>query len=166
VFFDLCTWHLIHHAYSRKNMHFARELWTSYADQALHKRLMQVLEDQHGHRILAGIEVAKIACSLSHERAAVELEFLDKTLAPVITAPSMGDALAQSLDQVVQCALQCVQASGLTAVDVVYLTGGSSALQPLMDALQTAMPDATLMPGDRFGGVAAGLAYAGAVTSY
>lgn len=166
VFFDLCTWHLIHHAYSRKNMHFARELWTSYADQVLHKRLMQVLEDQHGHRILAGVEVAKIACSLSHEPAAVELEFLDQALAPVISAPSMGEALAQSLDQVVQCALECVQASGLTAVDVVYLTGGSSALQPLMDALQAAMPDATLMPGDRFGGVAAGLAYAGAVSSY
>lgn len=165
VFFDLCTWHLIHHAYSRKNMHFARELWTSYADQALHKRLIQVLEDQHGHRILAGVEVAKIACSLSHERATVALDFLDKSLAPDITAQSMGEALAQSLDQVVQCALQCVQASGLAAVDVVYLTGGSSALQPLMDALQTAMPDALLMPGDRFGGVAAGLAYAGAVNS-
>jgi hypothetical chaperone protein len=165
VFFDLCTWHLIHHAYSRKNMHFARELWTSYADQVLHKRLIQVLEDQHGHRILAGVEVAKIACSLSHERAAVELDFFDKSLAPDITARSMGEALAQSLDQVVSCAQQCVRDSGLAGVDVVYLTGGSSALQPLMDALQVAMPDATLMPGDRFGGVAAGLAYAGAVNS-
>jgi hypothetical chaperone protein len=165
VFFDLCTWHLIHHAYSRKNMHFARELWTSYADQALHQRLMQVLDGQHGHRILAGVEVAKIACSLSHESAAVELDFFDKSLAPDITARSMGEALAQSLDQVVLCAQQCVRDSGLAAVDVVYLTGGSSALQPLMDALQAAMPAATLMPGDRFGGVAAGLAYAGAVNS-
>ena len=51
------------------------------------------------------------------------------------------------------------------SVDVVYLTGGSSALQPLMDALQAAMPCATLMPGDRFGGVAAGLAYAGALAA-
>jgi hypothetical chaperone protein len=46
---------------------------------------------------------------------------------------------------------------------VVYLTGGSSALRPLMEALQAAMPGATLVSGDRFGGVAAGLAYAGAV---
>jgi len=164
VFFDLCTWHLIHHAYSRKNMHFARELWTSYSDQALHQRLIQVLEDQQGHRILASVETAKIACSVSHDSAAVELDFLDAALAPITTPASMGEALAQALDQVVQCALQCVQASGLAAVDVVYLTGGSSALQPLMDALQTAMPQATLVPGDRFGGVAAGLAYAGAVS--
>lgn len=163
VFFDLSTWHLIHHAYSRKSMHFARELWTSYTDLTLHARLMQVLEGHHGHRILASVEAAKIDCSVSHGSAAVDLGFLDASLAPVITPHSMGEALAQSLDQVVQCALQCVQASGLAAVDVVYLTGGSSALQPLMDALQAALPGATLVPGDRFGGVAAGLAYAGFV---
>jgi len=162
VFFDLTTWHLIHHAYSRKNMHFARELWTSYTDPTLHKRLIQVLEEQQGHRILANVEAAKINCSVSHEGAPVDLDFLDRSLHPLITPESMGESLVQSLDQVVQCALQCVQASGLARVDVVYLTGGSSALQPLMDALQVAMPEVTLMPGDRFGGVAAGLAYAGA----
>jgi hypothetical chaperone protein len=51
-------------------------------------------------------------------------------------------------------------------VDVVYLTGGSSALQPLMDALQVAMPQAKLVKGNLFGGVAAGLAYAGAASRY
>lgn len=165
VFFDLSTWHLIHHAYTRKSMHFARELWTSYADLALHARLMQVLQGHHGHRILAGVEAAKIACSVTHGSAAVDLGFLDTPLAPAITPHSMGEALAQSLAQVVQCALQCVQASGLAAVDVVYLTGGSSALQPLVDALQTALPGAALVQGDRFGGVAAGLAYAGFVAN-
>ena len=56
----------------------------------------------------------------------------------------------------------CVERSGLKSVDAVYLTGGSSALRPLMEALRTAMPDAALIEGNRFGGVAAGLAYAGA----
>ncbi len=175
VFFDLCTWHLIHHAYSRKNMHFARELWTSYADQALHARLIRVLEGQEGHRILASVETAKIACSIAHDSATVDLSFMFSAkdapeqraaLAPAITPPSMGEALAPSLDQVVQCALACVKASGLEGVDVVYLTGGSSALQPLMDALQVAMPQAKLVKGNLFGGVAAGLAYAGAASRY
>ena len=174
VFFDLSTWHLIHHAYSRKSMHFARELWTSYADPTLHARLMDVLQDQHGHHILASVEAAKIACSVNHDSAPIDLGFMQRSgytpaattlrppAPPAITPPSMGEALASSLNQVVQCAVQCVQDSGLAAVDVVYLTGGSSALQPLMDALQAAMPGASLVQGDRFGGVAAGLAYAGA----
>ena len=59
------------------------------------------------------------------------------------------------------CAKQCVLASGLTNPDVVYLTGGSSALGPLVEALQAAFPTAEMIKGDRFGGVAAGLAWAG-----
>ena len=167
VFFDLSTWHLIHHAYTRKNMHAARELWTSYADQTLHQRLMQVLDGQHAHRILANVEAAKIDCSVSQHDAAVTLDFFSK-VAPtaLITPASMAQALAGALDQVVQCAVQCIAQAGLSRVDAVYLTGGSSALQPLMAALQTALPDATLVPGDRFGGVAAGLAYAGAAHEF
>lgn len=75
----------------------------------------------------------------------------------------MADALRQALVQVVQCAQLCVQRAGLDNVNAVYLTGGSSALRPLMQALRLSMPDATLIEGNRFGGVAAGLAYAGAV---
>ena len=77
----------------------------------------------------------------------------------------MADALQQALSQVVQCAQLCVQRSGLPTVDAVYLTGGSSALRPLMQALRTAMPHATVVEGNRFGGVAAGLAVCGATWS-
>jgi hypothetical chaperone protein len=162
VFFDLSTWHLIHQAYTRKSVHFAKELWTDYTDQTLHRRLMDALEEQHGHRMLSQVEAAKIACSISGERALVNLDFLDRTLAPVIDAAGMEAALQASLTQVVQCAQDCVAAAGLSAVDAVYLTGGSSALRPLIAALRQAMPEATLMEGNRFGGVAAGLAWAGA----
>ena len=163
VFFDLSTWHLIHQSYTRKAMHFAKELWTDYTDQSLHARLMHALEEQHGHRMLSQVEAAKIACSISGEMAAVDLAFLDPELAPTIDAIGMEQALHQSLAQVVQCAQDCVAAAGLTAVDVVYLTGGSSALRPLIETLRQAMPQAKLVEGNRFGGVAAGLAVAGGV---
>ncbi len=166
VFFDLSTWHLIHQAYTRKSMHFAKELWTDYSDQALHRRLMDALEEQHGHRMLASVEAAKIACSISGDGAVVNLDFLDRSLAPTVDAVNMEAALHASLAQVVQCAQDCVAAAGLSAVDAVYLTGGSSALRTLIAALRQAMPEATLVEGNRFGGVAAGLAWAGAVHPY
>jgi hypothetical chaperone protein len=166
VFFDLSTWHLIHQAYTRKSMHFAKELWTDYTDQALHRRLMDALEEQHGHRMLASVEAAKIACSISGDGAVVNLDFLDRSLAPTVDAANMEAALHASLAQVVQCAQDCVAAAGLSAVDAVYLTGGSSALRTLIAALRQAMPEATLVEGNRFGGVAAGLAWAGAVHPY
>lgn len=166
VFFDLSTWHLIHQAYTRKSMHFAKELWTDYTDQALHRRLMDALEEQHGHRMLASVEAAKIACSISGDSAVVNLDFLDRSLAPTVDAVNMEAALHASLAQVVQCAQDCVAAAGLSAVDAVYLTGGSSALRTLIEALRQAMPEATLVEGNRFGGVAAGLAWAGAVQPF
>lgn len=170
VFFDLCTWHLIHQAYTRKAMHFARELWTDYADRNLHTRLMDALEGQHGHRMLSRVEAAKIACSISGNDALVDLDFLaemgkgpSEHLGANVTVPAMTATLQQALSQVVQCAQLCVQRSGLASVDAVYLTGGSSALRPLVEALRAAMPQATLVEGNRFGGVAAGLAVAGAI---
>jgi len=166
VFFDLSSWHLIHQAYTRKAMHFAKELWTDYTDQALHRRLMDALEEQHGHRMLASVEAAKIACSISGDSAVVNLDFLDRTLHPTIDAQSMEQTLHDSIHQVVQCAQACVAAAGLQGVDAVYLTGGSSALRTLIEALRQAMPNATLVEGNRFGGVAAGLAWAGAVQRY
>ena len=162
VFFDLSTWHFIHRAYTRKALHFASELWTDFSDQTLHKRLMQALEEQHGHRMLASVEAAKIACSVSGNASTVDLNFLEPRLAPTLDTFVMQEALQQAIAQVVECALACVKASGLDRVDLVYLTGGSSALRPLVQALQTAMPQAHLVKGNPFGGVAAGLAVVGA----
>jgi hypothetical chaperone protein len=161
VFLDLSTWHLIHQAYSRRAMHFAKELWTDFSDQTLHHRLMTVLEGQYGHRLLAEVEAAKIACSITGADAAVPLDFLGDHSAPCVSAEGMQRALQDALAQVVRCAQDCVARSGLMQVDVVYLTGGSSALRPLVVALQAAMPQARLVAGNQFGGVAAGLAYAG-----
>lgn len=161
VFFDLSTWHLIHQAYTRKGMHFAKELWADFADRTLHNRLMRALEGQYGHRMLAAVESAKIACSMTGDAQPVQLDFLEAALAPGISAEAMEHTLADAVQQVVRCAQDCVQQSGLERVDAVYLTGGSSALRPLVTALQMAMPEATLVSGNQFGGVAAGLAVAG-----
>jgi hypothetical chaperone protein len=162
VFFDLATWHLIHQAYTRRALHFAAELRPSYADPVLHQRLMQVLGGQHGHRLLSAVEAAKIACSESGQLAAIDLAFLGAGLVAGIDTGRLQEALQTSVAQVVQCAQACVHAAGRTSVDVVYLTGGSSALRPLVEALRAAMPQAQLVEGNRFGGVAAGLAHAGA----
>ncbi|MNT91459.1 putative chaperone [compost metagenome] len=61
------------------------------------------------------------------------------------------------------CAQECVQLAGLAprGPDAIYLTGGSSALRPLREALRQAFPETPQVEGDLFGGVAAGLAVSG-----
>ena len=160
VFFDLSTWHLIQWLYTAKSMAAARNLKSDYSDLQLHQRLMKVLEWREGHRLADAVEQAKIAASQGDQGAAIALDWLEAGLPAEISPPILQEQLQALLQQVVECAQQCVQQAGVVAPDAIYLTGGSSALRTLRDALHVAFPDTPQVEGDLFGGVATGLAYA------
>lgn len=163
VFHDLSTWHLIQWLYAPQALRAAQALRSDYSNPALHDRLMVVLNQRLGHRLADAVERAKIG--VSQQGAAVDLA-LD-WVAPGLRTVVAPEALAQDLDallaQVVACARECLQLAGLVSqrMDAIYLTGGSSALHPLRQALLRAFPETPQVEGDLFGGVASGLAYAG-----
>ncbi|HSV51451.1 MAG TPA: Hsp70 family protein [Burkholderiaceae bacterium] len=161
VFFDLATWHLINWRYVPKAVREAKALRPDYSDLQLHDRLMRVLEERHGHRVANAVELAKIDSSTSGGRAPIDLSFLDAGLQAGIAAQEMREQLLDLLAKVVACAQECVRRAGREAggVDAIYLTGGSSALAPLKEALRQAFPATAMVEGDLFGGVASGLAY-------
>lgn len=160
VFFDLSTWHLIQWLYAPRALRDAHNLRTDYADARLHARLMRVLNERLGHRMADTVEQAKIAASLSDADAPMPLDWIEPGLGAVVTSHGLAHSLAQPLTQVVACARECVQRAGLAAqgLDAIYLTGGSSALRPLRQALLAEFPHTPQVEGDLFGGVAAGLA--------
>ncbi|MPM33142.1 Chaperone protein DnaK [bioreactor metagenome] len=160
VFFELSTWHLIQWLYTQKAMASARALRTDYADQRLHHRLMTVLEQREGHRLADAVEQAKIAASSTHAPAEIALDWLESGLGAQITPADLQSRLHALLQQVVECAQHCVRQAGVEQPGAIYLTGGSSALTALRDALRVAFPATEQVEGDLFGGVAAGLAYA------
>jgi hypothetical chaperone protein len=169
VFYDLATWHLIQWLYAPQSLRRVAELRTAYADPALHARLMRVLEQRDGHRLANAVEEAKIATSASGGSAAIDLGFVERGLAASLEAGAMARQLEALLARVGDCAAECLRRGGLgggsapAAPDAIYLTGGSSALAPFQEMLRARFPGVPLVEGDRFGGVAAGLAYAGAV---
>ncbi|WP_218241406.1 Hsp70 family protein [Comamonas fluminis] len=160
VFFDLSTWHLIQWLYAAKSMAAARDLKSDYSDPQLHQRLMKVLEWREGHRLADAVEQAKIAASQSHAAASIALDWLEDGLPAEISPEVLQQQLQALLLQVVECAQECVTLAGVAAPDAIYLTGGSSALRTLRDALAVAFPGVPQVEGDLFGGVATGLAYA------
>ncbi|APW39284.1 heat-shock protein [Rhodoferax koreense] len=165
VFFNLSTWHLIQQSYGRRAIAHSESLRSDYSDRMLHTRLMHVLELHMGHQLLAATETAKIACSISGQGERIDLSGIEAGLCVPLSPEGLHEVLQGQLDAIVACARECVAASGVGRLDTVYLTGGSSALAPLQAAMQAAFPDATMASGDRFGSVAAGLAYGGAVAS-
>ncbi|MDP2166160.1 MAG: Hsp70 family protein [Hydrogenophaga sp.] len=161
VFFDLATWHLIHWQYLPRAISQAQALRVNYNDLRLHARLMEVLRHRHGHHIAHEVEQAKIRCSQHDAGTQIDLSIVEPGLqAPLETAVLQGH-LAALLARTVACARTCVQRAGLSdsALDAIYLTGGSSALRPFQRALQAEFPGVALVEGDLFGGVASGLAY-------
>jgi hypothetical chaperone protein len=161
VFFDLSTWHLINWLYQPRAIAQAQSLRSNYLDPRLHERLMRVLEQRLGHRIAYEVEQAKIRCSQGEPETRIDLSELEPGLAVAMAAADMREHLAALLARTVACARECVQRAGLAdgELDAIYLTGGSSALQPFQQALQAEFAGVTLVEGDLFGGVASGLAY-------
>ena len=162
MFYNLATWHLIQQCYSRKGLHEASELRSLYSDRSLHQRLMRVLQGHEGHRILAEVEAAKIGCSNSGALTPLRLDCIERELQAQLSAEALHTNLSSQLTAIVGCARECVVLAGLRQPDVVYLTGGSSALTPLGAAFSAAFPGTETAVGDRFGSVAAGLATHGA----
>lgn len=160
VFFDLATWHLIQWRYAPQALREAQALRGDYADPRLHARLMTVLEQRLGHRVADAVERGKIAASTTDSTAPLALDWIAPGLAASVTPAGLAQHLADPLAQVVACAQECVHRAGLGTqrLDALYLTGGSSALRPLRQALARAFPHTPQVEGDLFGGVAAGLA--------
>lgn len=160
VFFDLSTWHLIQWLYAPKAVREVQALRADYAEPRLHDRLMTVLHQRLGHRMADAVEQAKIAASLQDASATLDLGWIEPGLGSTMAPEALERHLAGLLDQVVACARECGRAAGLGAqsLQAVYLTGGSSALRPLRQALHHAFPDVPQVEGDLFGSVASGLA--------
>ena len=161
-FIDLSTWHLIHWQQSPKAVRDALALRTNYKDVQLHDRFMTVLRQKLGHGLAHSVEQAKIACSGTELPQVMDLALVQDHLVAEMSALTVAEHLHALFLDVVACGQKCVQLAGLkpSQIDAVYMTGGSSALQPFQAALRLAFPGVDLVTGDLFGGVASGLAYA------
>ncbi|WP_338050905.1 MULTISPECIES: Hsp70 family protein [Ramlibacter] len=162
VFMALATWHLINFQYAPRVLAQVQGLRVNYADTRLHDRLLAVLKLRLGHRLASEVEQAKILCSQTGGSARIDLAEVERGLEAMLDAAGMTAELADPLERVVACAQECTRraALGPGRLDAIYLTGGSSALQPLQQRLRAGFPGVPLVEGDLFGGVAAGLAYA------
>ncbi|MEJ2804313.1 putative chaperone protein [Comamonas sp. BIGb0124] len=162
LFLDLSTWHLINWLYSAKVLHQAQSLRENYSDTHLHDRLMTVLRERLGHQVLHAVETAKIGVSSTREPASIDLTQIERGWSLPLQPQELEADLLPQLERVGASAQECLRRAGLahSQIDAIYLTGGSSALQPLQAQLRRDFAGVQLVEGDFFGGVASGLAYA------
>jgi hypothetical chaperone protein len=158
IYFDLATWHLINTCYTPARVlewHGMRE-W--FADERLHVRLMTTLRQRLGHALAARAEDAKIALS-SLPATPIDLGMIEAGLATLLREAQAMASLGADVESIVAAAREALALAGLRPeqLDAVYFTGGSTGLQPLVDAIAAVSPRSRVVRGDRFASVATGL---------
>ena len=160
VYFDLATWHLINTVYAPARLAELRSMKGWYFDPRHHARLMKTLEQRLGHALAAAAEQAKIDVAL-HGTAQIDLWLLERGLQATLQQDQAAGAIEADLELIVRAARETGRLAGLAAsdVDVVYFTGGSTGLTPLVDRIAACFPAAQQVRGDRFASVAQGLGW-------
>ena len=160
VYFDLATWHLINTVYAPARLAELRSMKSWYLDPRHHARLMKTLEQRLGHALAAAAEQAKIDVAL-HGTAQIDLWLLERGLQATLQEDQAAGAIEADLELIVRAARETSRLAGLAAsdVDVVYFTGGSTGLTPLVDRIAACFPAAQQVRGDRFASVAQGLGW-------
>ncbi len=158
VYFDLATWHLINTAYIPQRVAELARMRDFYGDPRLHARLMRVLSGRLGHALATLAEQAKIAVA-DGGPTLLDLAAIGPGLAVTLTQAQAVAAIEADVARVVVAARETLHLAGLSAdaVDLLYLTGGSTGLVPLVQRLAALCPHAQVVRGDRFASVAQGL---------
>jgi hypothetical chaperone protein len=158
IYFDLATWHLINTVYAPARLAELRSMKSWYAQPKHHSRLMTTLEERLGHALAAAAEQAKIDVATTGQ-ASIDLSLLEAGLSSQLQEAQAAQALEADLQKIVLAAAETTRMAGVapSQVDVLYFTGGSTGLTPLVDRITAGFARAQQVRGNRFASVAQGL---------
>jgi hypothetical chaperone protein len=157
-FTDLSSWARINFLYTPQVRAELVQVRRESARPELIDRLIAAVEHQLGHLLVMDVERAKIALG-SNKTVDLPLDRLEPGLAAPVSRRSFEAAtssLARGIGRVLR---QCLAAAGLRpeAIDAVFLTGGSTLLANVRQAISRELPAARIVEGDKFGSVGLGL---------
>jgi len=159
-YFDLSTWHLIHKQYEQKNIFNIQQLKLRAKKPELVERLLKVLSQQDGHRLISSIESCKIHLA-DHANGTLDLSFIEDELKLDCLQSEFNEATTKEVEGVSKMINQTLQLAELKSQDVssIFLTGGTTGLPSVRHAVKKIFPQGNMVEGDKFGSVGAGLTF-------
>jgi hypothetical chaperone protein len=158
IYYDLSSWPRINLLYTPKVAADIRTAMRTSGGDVRFNRLQKTIDRQLGHHIAADVEQAKIALSYD-PTVEIDLGYLEAGLKQELTLGNLNDLLADNLKRLDEAIAECLRQSQVphTAIDLIILTGGSTEMPLIRDAIGRLFPDATIAPCDKFGAVGSGL---------
>ncbi len=157
-YFNLATWHLIHHQYDPKNIHQMEQFRLHCEQPQLIDRLVRLLKNQDGHRLIGKIEACKIRLANQIETK-LNLNFIEQSLSLTCQRSEFDKATqaeVNGISETIKASLQSAQLKP-EQISSVFLTGGTTGLPSVRNAVQAIFNDCEIVEGDRFGSVGLGL---------
>jgi hypothetical chaperone protein len=158
-FNDLATWQRINQLYTGKAMIQLRQIRQEAAQPDLVERMIDIVRHRQGHALAGRVELAKIELTAG-PRATIRLPIDGEAVDVDLTAAEMNAAIAPAIARIVDTMTATVRDAGLVPaqIETLFLTGGSTAIPQLRDAVAALFPQARVVKGDVFGSVGLGLA--------
>lgn len=153
---NLATWQRIPLLYAPRTLREVEAMARHALEPARLGRLPRVLEEERGHALLAAVEQAKIALSAA-PRAVIEA---GDDLPPLpLTRVALDAALGEAAGRITGAVDEALRLAGVAgeAVAFAVLTGGSTLLPTVHEAIAARLPRACMIRPDRFAGIAHGL---------
>lgn len=159
VFVSLSTWQKIHLLYDKAVMREVKDYLRLSENPHLIERLSHVLHERLGHRLALAVEAAKIDLT-DAPATEIDLEAIERGLRVGIDRAGFDDIIGRETRAIQHAMRTAIGDAGLDPgrISTIFLTGGTTAIPAVRQALLDIVPDATVVDGDRFGSVGIGLA--------
>ncbi|WP_028240427.1 Hsp70 family protein [Stutzerimonas azotifigens] len=156
---NLATWHTINAAYSAASQRSLQSMRYDIVDPTGIDRLMRLIEQRAGHWLAMQVEAGKIALS-DETRYRIDLQRIEQGLEATLTRPAFEQTLQPLLERLRTAVGELLSRAELGAdqVDTVFFTGGSSGIPALRRSMESLLPQARQVEGNRFGSIGSGLA--------
>ncbi len=160
-FTQLTTWHRIHRMYERKTLQEANGVLQEALEPHKVERLITLLEERGGHKLMLDVEGAKITLSEATETL-LNLGWIERDLTLPLTAEAMAKATHNWMTTLTESIHYTLQQANTPAeqLTTVFVTGGPSAMPLVQATIRAALPHSHIILGDQLTSVGTGLVLA------
>lgn len=159
-YFELSEWSKVNGVYTYRNRQIVSEVLTNAHRPELYKYLLEILERESGHKILAEVEAAKIALTEQDSYCSI-IKYLSDAPQIISTRKDFEHAISSAIMKIIKSLNECLSISGVIAeqIGLVVLTGGSTEIPYLQQVVHHHFPQAMFSSENKLSSVGLGLAY-------
>ena len=157
-FHQLSTWHEINRLYPPTTIKSIQDALISAQDKKRTNRLIKVLNEKQGHRILEDVEHCK-RCLSESDRAAISLDAIEAGLNIEVDKGEFEQAIDPTISSIRDKINELVTQCGLRNdnIDYVFYTGGTTLIPMVQNTINHMLPNAKALTGDMLHSVGIGL---------